>query len=86
MFIYVKRAITCLAVGAFAAGLVAAPPAAADVGEVCSGVSTIATKCERPGNAEINASLSRANSLPLFSIAGGGSYGPYGGANGGGAR
>jgi hypothetical protein len=85
MQINVVRAIPVLAVGAVAAGLIAAPAAAAD-NEFCTGLSTIATKCEKQGDVEVNDSLSRANSSPVFQIAGGSDYGPYLGANGGGAR
>jgi hypothetical protein len=80
-----KRGLLAVAVGAVVAGLVAAPPAAAD-SEFCTGLTTIATKCEKQGDVEINDSLSHANSLPTFQIAGGSDYGPYVGANGGGAR
>jgi hypothetical protein len=74
------------AAGAVALAIGAAPTAAADVGEFCTNLTTSTTKCERPGNAEVNGSLSRANTLPVWVAAGGASGGPYLGTLGGGPR
>ena len=80
-----KGGLLALAVGAVAAGLVAAPPAAAD-SEFCTGLTTIATKCEKQGDVEINDSPSHANTNPIYAVQGGQNYGPYAGTNGGGNR
>jgi hypothetical protein len=85
MRVHVKPLIPVFAACAVAMGLAAAPPAAAD-SEFCTGLSTIATKCEKQGDVEVNDTVSHANTNPIFSVVGGSSYGPYGGANGGGAR
>ena len=63
-----------------------APIATADNSEFCTTVSTSATKCERQGDAEVNDSLARSNTLPQWSSSGQQSGGPYGGTLGGGSR
>jgi hypothetical protein len=78
--------IPMLAATAVAAGVAGAPLAAADIGEVCTNLNTGNTKCERPGNAEVNASLTRANTTSMWAGQGGSSGGPYGGTLGGGNR
>ena len=63
-----------------------APIATADNSEFCTTVSTSGTKCERQGDAEVNDSLARSNSLPQWAATGQQSGGPYGGTFGGGSR
>ena len=76
-----------LAAGSVAVALAAAPTSAANPSqESCPPLSTGTTKCESPGNVEINDSLTRAYILPQWSSFGGQSGGPYGGAFGGGSR
>jgi hypothetical protein len=84
MRITMKYITSALATGAVAVAIAAAPTAAAQ--QTCTGLSTGATICETPGNAEVNDSLSRANTLPQWSSFGQQSGGPYGGALGGGSR
>jgi hypothetical protein len=84
--IELKFAMPVLAAGVVAAGIAAASPAAADNSEFCTATSTSSTKCVRQGNAEINDSLARTNTLPLWVTQGGASGGPYGGTLGGGPR
>jgi hypothetical protein len=72
-------------VGVAAVAVAGAPTAAAD-NEFCTNLTTSATKCEKPGDVEINDSFSRANTLPQWSSDGQQSGGPYGGALGGGSR
>jgi hypothetical protein len=81
-----KFAMPVLTAGVVAAGIAAAPPAAADISEFCTGLSTSSTKCERNGNAEINASLARTNTLPIWVADAGATGGPYLGTLGGGPR
>jgi hypothetical protein len=73
-----------LAAGAAAVAIAAAPAAAADASQqTCTSLSTSSTKCQSPGDAEINDSLPYANVLPQWTEFGGQSGGPYGGAGGG---
>ena len=81
-----KLSVILSAAGAVALAIGAAPTATADIGEFCTNLTTSATKCERPGNAEVNGSLTRANTIPMWSVQGGASGGPYGGTLGGGNR
>jgi len=78
--------IPAVVVGAVALGIGAAPTAAADNSEFCTNLTTSSTKCEKQGNVEVNDSLARSNSLPVWVAQGGASGGPYGGALGGGPR
>lgn len=78
-------AIPVFAAAAVAVGIAAAPTAAAD-SEFCTNLTTSATKCEKQGNVEVNASLARTNTLPIWVGAGGATGGPYLGAFGGGPR
>jgi hypothetical protein len=76
--------IPTLAAGAAAAAIAAAPTAAADSAQqTCTSVSSSATKCQSPGDAEINDSLPYSDVLPQFSYFGGQSAAPYGGPGGG---
>ena len=68
------------------APIATAPIATADNSEFCTTVSTSGTKCERQGDAEVNDSLARSNSLPQWAATGQQSGGPYGGTFGGGSR
>jgi hypothetical protein len=69
---------------AAAVAIAAAPVAAADASQqTCVSLSTSSTKCQSPGDAEINDSLPYANVLPQWTEFGGQSGGPYGGAGGG---
>jgi hypothetical protein len=49
----------------------------------CVNLSSSSTKCQSPGDAELNDSLPYANVLPQWSFFGGQSGGPYGGTGGG---
>ncbi len=86
MRIKLNRVIPMFAAATVALGIGVAAPAAADVGEFCTNLTTSTTKCERPGNAEVNASLSRANVMSMWANQGGLTGGPYGGTLGGGNR
>jgi hypothetical protein len=81
-----KFVIPVFAAGAVAGAIAAAPTSAAQIPFFCTNLSTSATKCEYPGDVEINDSLSRANTLPQLSSSGGATGGPYGGSLGGGSR
>jgi hypothetical protein len=79
--------ITPMAAAAMAAlALAAAPTAAADNSEYCTNLNTASTKCERPGNVEVNNSLTRAYTSSQWATQGGQSGGPFGGTQGGGTR
>jgi hypothetical protein len=80
-----KFVIPVLAAGAVAVGVAAAPTAAAD-SEFCTSLSTGATKCQKPGDVEINDSLPRSSTSSQWASQGQQSGGPYGGAFGGGSR
>ena len=86
MPIRLRYVIPVLAATAVAAGMAGAPLAAADIGEFCTNINTGNTKCERPGNVEVNNSLTRANTTSMWAGQGGASGGPYGGTLGGGNR
>jgi hypothetical protein len=84
MPISLKHVALALAGGAVAATISAPPMAAADPSpETCTNLGSSATRCQSPGNAEINDSLPYANVLPEWSFFGGQSGGPYGGPGGG---
>jgi hypothetical protein len=84
MPIALKFLTPVLIAGAAAVAIAASPTAAADTTqETCTGVSSSATKCQSPGNVEINDSLPYANVLPQFSYFGGQSAAPYGNPGGG---
>jgi hypothetical protein len=85
MRIQLKFVMAVLA-GAVTAGIGVAPSAAADNSEFCTNLTTSATKCEKQGNVEVNASLSRANTLPIWATQADASGGPYLGTLGGGPR
>jgi hypothetical protein len=78
--------ISALAACAVALGIGAAPTAAADNGEFCTTLTTSSTKCEKQGNVEVNDSLARTNSLPIWVASNGATGGPYLGTLGGGPR
>ena len=86
MRIKLRCVISALLAGAFAASIAAAPLAAADNSESCTTLNTGSTKCQKQGNVEVNDSLTRAATLPMWSSIGQQSGGPYGGAFGGGSR
>jgi hypothetical protein len=84
MGIGLKCVTTVLAVGAAAVAIAAAPAAtAAPAQENCINLNTASTKCQSPGDVELNDSVPYANVLPQWSTIGGQSGGPYGGAGGG---
>jgi hypothetical protein len=84
MRIRLRYATPVLAAGAVAVAIAAAPMAAADTAQqTCISVSSSSTKCQSPGDAEINDSLPYANVLPQFSYFGGQTAAPYGGPGGG---
>jgi hypothetical protein len=84
--IELKFVMPVVAAGVVAAGIAVAPQAAADNTEFCTGLSTSSTKCEKQGDVEVNDSLARSNTLPIWVAAGGASGGPYLGTQGGGPR
>ena len=86
MRIRLKSVIAVVAAGAAAGALAVAQTAAADNSEFATNLNTLASKCEKQGNVEINDSLPRANTAPQWSAQGGQSGGPYGGTSGGGPR
>jgi hypothetical protein len=71
-----------LAAGAVAVAIAAAPTAIAKTPK-CTQLNSLSTRCESPGNAEINDTLPVANVLPQWSVMGQQSGGPYGGPGGG---
>jgi hypothetical protein len=82
------RLTPVLAAGATAVAITAAPAAAAAAAAdptqpSCVNLSSSSTKCQSPGDAELNDSLPYANVLPQWSFFGGQSGGPYGGTGGG---
>lgn len=77
--------VVMLTAGAVAACICAAP-SAADNSEYCFGLNTLATKCQKQGNVEINDSLSHANVLGTWATNGLATGGPYYGTSGGGNR
>jgi hypothetical protein len=80
-----KWLVPVLAAGTAAVAVSVAPTAGAD-SEFCTNLSTSATKCEKPGNVEVNDSFARSNTLPQWASQGQQSGGPYGGTLGGGSR
>jgi hypothetical protein len=60
--------------------------AEAQPSQTCTSLNTSSTRCESPGNVEVNDSLARANTSPQWSSFGEQSGGPYGGTLGGGSR
>ena len=75
---------TIVAVTMAALAIGTAPAAAADgATQKCTNLNTSSTKCESPGDVEINDSLPYADVLPQWSEFGGQSGGPYGGPGGG---
>jgi hypothetical protein len=73
-----------LVAGAAAVAIASAPvAAAAPAQETCVNLNSASTKCQSPGNVELNDSLPYANVLPQWSFFGGQSGGPYGGTGGG---
>jgi hypothetical protein len=85
MRIGLKHIAPVLAVGAVVAGIAGAPTAAAD-SELCTNLNTGATKCQKPGNVEVNDSRSHANTTAPWYYQGGYTGGPFYGPLGGGAR
>jgi hypothetical protein len=83
--IELKHIAPVLAAGAVVAGMAGAPMAVAD-SEICTNLNTAATKCQKPGNVEVNDSLSRANTMMPWAAFGGYTGGPYLGTLGGGNR
>jgi hypothetical protein len=84
MRIRLKYITPALAAGAAAVAIVAAPTAAAASNQSCIDLGSAASKCQSPGNAQINDSLPYADVLPQWSYFGGQSGGPFGGPGGGG--
>lgn len=78
------RLTPLLAATAAAVAITAAPAAAADPSQsTCVNLSSSSTKCQSPGDVELNDTLPYANVLPQWSFSGGQSGGPYGGPGGG---
>lgn len=86
MRVTLEAVIPMLAAGALAAGIGAAPTAAADNSEFCTTISTGSTKCQKQGDVEVNDSLPRSSTSSQWASQGQQSGGPYGGAFGGGSR
>jgi hypothetical protein len=61
----------------------AGAPAAAAKPPTCTQLNSLSTRCESPGNAEINDTLPVADVLPQWSLFGQQSGGPYGNGGGG---
>jgi hypothetical protein len=85
MRIGLRHVAPVLVAGALAAGIAGVPTAAAD-NEICTNLNTGATKCQTPGNVEVNDSLSHANTTAPWATVGGYTGGPYYGTLGGGNR
>lgn len=84
MSIGLKCVTPVLVAGAAAVAIASAPAAAAaPAQETCVNLNSASTKCQSPGNVELNDSLPYANVLPQWSFFGGQSGGPYGGTGGG---
>jgi hypothetical protein len=81
-----KYVAHALLAGAIAAAMSVTPLAAADNSEFCTSLNTGATKCQKQGDVEVNDSLTRAATLPMWASIGQQSGGPYGGTFGGGSR
>ena len=81
---------SCLAFAVSAAvatlTMAAAPMAAAQPSQTCTDLNTSSTICESPGNAEVDDSLTRADTSPQWSSFGEQSGGPFGGSRGAGSR
>jgi hypothetical protein len=76
-------AATGAAIGFTPVAIAAAPAAAADASQTCVNLNTSSTKCQSPGDVEINDAPPYADVLPQWSEFGGQSGGPYGGPGGG---
>jgi hypothetical protein len=77
-----RRALPLIiAAGAAAVAMAGSPMATAK--PTCTQLNTLSTRCESPGNAEINDTLPVANVLPQWAVFGQQSGGPYGGPGGG---
>jgi hypothetical protein len=70
-----------IAAGAAALAIAGAPTATAQ--PTCTQLNSLSTRCESPGNAEINDTLPVANVLPQWSVMGQQSGSPYGNGGGG---
>ena len=70
-----------IAAGAAALAIAGAPTATAK--PTCTQLNSLSTRCESPGNAEINDTLPVANVLPQWSVMGQQSGSPYGNGGGG---
>jgi len=77
------RALPLIIAAGAAAVSIAAAPAATAKPPKCTQLNSLSTRCESPGNAEINDTLPVANVLPQWSVMGQQSGGPYGGPGGG---
>jgi hypothetical protein len=70
-----------IAAAAAAVAMAGAPTATAK--PTCTQLNSLSTRCESPGNVEINDTLPVANVLPMWSVMGQQSGGPYGNGGGG---
>lgn len=77
------RALPLIIAAGSAAVAIAGPPTAAAKQPACTQLNNLSTRCESPGNVEINDTLPVANVLPQWSLFGQQSGGPYGNAGGG---
>src|ERR1700739_1055185 len=84
------RALPLIIAAGAAAVAVAGPPALRIPGAppappkpTCTQLNSLSTRCESPGNAEINDTLPVANVLPQWSVMGQQSGSPYGNGGGG---
>jgi hypothetical protein len=77
------RALPLIIAAGAAAVTIAGAPTAAAKPPTCTQLNNLSTRCESPGNAEINDQLPYANVLPQWSVMGQQSGGPYGPPGGG---
>jgi hypothetical protein len=77
------RALPLIIAAGSAAAAIAGAPTVAAKPPTCTQLNSLSTRCESPGNVEINDQLPVANVLPQWSVMGQQSGGPYGNAGGG---
>jgi hypothetical protein len=82
MEIRLRALALIIAAGSAAVAMAGAPTATAKP-PTCTQLNSLSTRCESPGNAEINDTLPVANVLPQWSLFGQQSGGPYGNPGGG---
>jgi hypothetical protein len=78
-----RRALPLIIAAAAAAVAIAGAATATAKKPTCTQLNSSSTRCQSPGNAEINDTLPVANVLPQWSVMGQQSGGPYGPPGGG---